>query len=123
MSLESRAARARRSLHTSVAGVVPVGMPFVVRRQRMSLLTSFAAVAAMVLAFVGVASAMPNFFDPDQVAEKTKQGVAKASDALTLGIEQIKEFNHRRRGFGLATIFITLLVVALFFKIRQMEGN
>jgi hypothetical protein len=62
-------------------------------------------------------------FDPDRIAEKTKQGVAKASDAMTLGIEQIKEFHHRRRGLGLATIFITLLIVALYFKIRQMEGN
>ena len=68
MSLESRAASARQSLQASVAGVVPIGMPVVVRRQRMSLLTSFVAAAAMVLAFVGVASAMPSFFDPDQVA-------------------------------------------------------
>ncbi|MEE8497148.1 MAG: hypothetical protein V3S62_01285 [Acidimicrobiia bacterium] len=68
MSLESRAASARRSLQASVAGVVPIGMPVVVRRQRMSLLTSFVAAAAMVLVFVGIASAMPSFFDPDQVA-------------------------------------------------------
>lgn len=62
-------------------------------------------------------------FDPDRVAEKTTQGVEKALDALSLGIEQIKEHHHRRRGLGLATIFITLLVVALYFKIRQMEGS
>jgi len=68
MSLESRAASARRSLQASVAGVVPIGMPVVLRRQRMSLLTSFVTAAAMVLVFVGVASAMPSFFDPDQVA-------------------------------------------------------
>jgi hypothetical protein len=35
--------------------------------------------------------------------------------------ESIKDFYFRRRGFGLATLFITLLAVALALKIRQME--
>jgi hypothetical protein len=33
------------------------------------------------------------------------------------------EARFRRQGFGLATIFITMLVVALHLKIRQMEGR
>jgi hypothetical protein len=35
--------------------------------------------------------------------------------------DTIQEFYFRRRGFGLATLFITLLAVALGMKIRQME--
>ena len=68
MSLDSRAARAARSLRGTVATVAPVGMPAVVRRQRVSMLTSFSASAVMVLAIAGIASAMPSFFEPDQVA-------------------------------------------------------
>ena len=60
-------------------------------------------------------------FDPDRVGEKTKEGVLKASEALELAASQVSEYRFRREGFGLATIFITLLVVALYFKIRQME--
>lgn len=60
-------------------------------------------------------------FDPARVGEKTKEGVGKASEAYQLAAGQIKEFGIRRRGFGMATVFITLLIVALYLKIRQME--
>jgi len=60
-------------------------------------------------------------FDPEKVGSKTDEGVAKAEEALTAAGAAIKEHGFRRRGFQLATLFITLLIVALFFKIRQME--
>jgi hypothetical protein len=62
-------------------------------------------------------------FDPEKVAPKTDEGVAKVEEALTLADDTIKDFYFRRRGFGLATLFITLLVVALGLKIRQMESG
>jgi hypothetical protein len=63
-------------------------------------------------------------FDPKKVGPKTDEGVQKVETALTMADETIKDFHFRRRGFGLATAFITLLVVALALKIRQMErGN
>ncbi|MBP2680643.1 MAG: hypothetical protein H6Q78_506, partial [Candidatus Krumholzibacteriota bacterium] len=62
-------------------------------------------------------------FDPARVGEKTKEGVAKASEAYQLAVGQIKEFGIRRRGFGMATAFITLLIVALYLKTRQIEGK
>jgi hypothetical protein len=62
-------------------------------------------------------------FDPEKVGSQTGEGVKKAEQALRLSAETIEDFYFRRRGFGLATLFITLLVVALFFKIRQMEGK
>jgi len=60
-------------------------------------------------------------FDPDRVGEKTDEGVQKAKAAIQLAEQEISDYNTRRHGFGIATIFITLLVVALFFKIRDME--
>ncbi len=62
-------------------------------------------------------------FDAGRVGEKTKEGVTKATEAYRLGIGQIREFGIRRLGFGLATALITLLIVALYLKIRQIEGK
>jgi len=62
-------------------------------------------------------------FDPDRVGEKTNLGVQKAKAAIQLAKQEISDYNIRRRGFGIATIFITLLVVALFFKIREIEKD
>jgi len=47
----------------------------------------------------------------------------KARQALELSASEVKEYRFRRQGFGLATILITILVVALYLKIRQMEGR
>jgi len=62
-------------------------------------------------------------FDPEKVGPKTDEGVEKVEAALTMADEAIKDFYFRRRGFGLATLFITLLAVALALKIRQMEHS
>ena len=60
-------------------------------------------------------------FNAEEVGAKTGEGVAKARDALKLANAEIEEFGIRRLGFGVATLFITILVVALFFKIRDIE--
>jgi predicted CXXCH cytochrome family protein len=60
-------------------------------------------------------------FDPEKVGEKTNEGINKAKIALDLSIKEIKDYNSRRRGFGIATLFITVLAIALFLKIREME--
>jgi hypothetical protein len=62
-------------------------------------------------------------FDPELLAPTIEDGEKKADSALVLAIEQVKEHQTRRRGFGMATIFITILLVALFLKIRQMEAG
>jgi hypothetical protein len=59
-------------------------------------------------------------FDPAQVGVLAREGTAKANAAFALALEEIEDHKTRRRGFGLATIFITLLIVALFIKIRKM---
>jgi hypothetical protein len=62
-------------------------------------------------------------FEPEKVGEMTTGGVVKAQSAIALAVEQVEEYDFRRRGFGLATIFITILIVALFLRIRQMEAK
>jgi predicted CXXCH cytochrome family protein len=61
-------------------------------------------------------------FDPDQVGEKTGEGVIKAREALDLAFERIRESGNRRRWFGLATVFIIVLILATYLKVRQIEG-
>jgi hypothetical protein len=60
-------------------------------------------------------------FDPEKVAPKADEGTAKATEAVAAAHAAVEEYYFRRRGFGLATIFITVLIVALAFKVRQME--
>ena len=60
-------------------------------------------------------------FDPQKVGLKTAEGVKKADEAMVLAEESIKDHFIRRRGLGFATLFITLLVVALILKIRQLD--
>ncbi|MEJ2052061.1 MAG: cytochrome c3 family protein [Calditrichota bacterium] len=60
-------------------------------------------------------------FDPAQVREKTSEGEKKSDEAITLANKEIKDYYIRRRGFGMATIFITILVIALFFKIKRLD--
>jgi hypothetical protein len=60
-------------------------------------------------------------FDPVKINERSNEGVVKTNEAIVLADKEIKDYYFRRRGFGIATIFITILVIALFFKIRSME--
>ena len=60
-------------------------------------------------------------FDPAEVGQKTEEGMAMIGEALRIAEQEISDYHTRRRGFGVATIMITILVVALFFKIREME--
>jgi hypothetical protein len=60
-------------------------------------------------------------FEPQRVEEETEKGVEKAVAAIELSQSQIEEHSTRRWGFGLATVFITILVVALFMKLRDIE--
>ncbi|HEU4929235.1 MAG TPA: cytochrome c3 family protein [Candidatus Krumholzibacteria bacterium] len=62
-------------------------------------------------------------FDPARVKPTTDEGARKATEALTVAAEQVRDFHTRRRGFGMATLFTTVLVIALFLRIRQMEAR
>ncbi len=62
-------------------------------------------------------------FDPARVAEKTDEGLTNARTALEMARSQVAAFGTRRIGFGLATVFITLLAIGLYLKIREIEGR
>lgn len=60
-------------------------------------------------------------FDPDKVGEKTSAAISKSREAKQLAGQEIVNYSFRRKGLGVATVFITLLAVALFLKIRDVE--
>ncbi len=62
-------------------------------------------------------------FDPEKTGEVTTAGLESARNAMSLANSEIEAFSFRRMGFGIATLFITVLTVALFFKIRDIESS
>jgi hypothetical protein len=62
-------------------------------------------------------------FDSTQVAEQTSDGMEKVKKANMIATEQIEKNETRRFGFGIATLFITILVIALFFKIKEIDKS
>jgi predicted CXXCH cytochrome family protein len=62
-------------------------------------------------------------FDPEKVSTRTGEGLAKAREAIEMADRQVKDYHVRRRGFGMATLFTTILALALFLRIRQMESR
>lgn len=60
-------------------------------------------------------------FDPAKVGEETSKGVDRAEAAIELSQSQIEEHSTRRWGLGLTTVFISILVIALFLKLRDIE--
>jgi hypothetical protein len=60
-------------------------------------------------------------FDAEKVGSKSSEGLQKIQSAIQLADQEIHEFDVRRSGFGIATFFITLLIIALYFKIREIE--
>jgi len=62
-------------------------------------------------------------FDPQKVSAHTGEGLVKAREAIEQANRQVKDYHVRRRGFGMATLFTTILALALFLRIRQMEAR
>lgn len=59
-------------------------------------------------------------FDSMKVKDKTDEGMAAVSEALTLANVEIEEYFTRRYGYGIATIIFLILAAALYFKIRGL---
>lgn len=66
---------------------------------------------------------MVHAFDLDSVLPKAEAGVEKAKEVQTTSAGLIDEYYFRRKGLVLATLFITLLAVALWIKIKKVEKN
>jgi predicted CXXCH cytochrome family protein len=62
-------------------------------------------------------------FDPEKVGEAVDDGKSKAREAIATSKAEIQDNKNRRLGFGLASLFITLLVVGLYLKIRDVDAR
>lgn len=60
-------------------------------------------------------------FNKDSVEPKAVVGIEKANLVRTNSAALIDEFYFRRIGLGIATLFITLLCIGLYLKIRNSE--
>lgn len=60
-------------------------------------------------------------FDPTKVREKTDEALKNAHMAIELGKKELDDYDFRRMGLGVATLIITLLAIALYIKIRDIE--
>jgi glutaredoxin len=60
-------------------------------------------------------------FDLEKFKTVVDKGLAIASNAQEEGDQAIHEYYVRRVGLGIATLFMTLLAVSLFFVIRRIE--
>jgi Cytochrome c3 len=60
-------------------------------------------------------------FNPKQVKEKTDQSIEYSEKASSLGTIEIENYSTRRLGLGIATLFITILVISLIFKIKEID--
>jgi len=62
-------------------------------------------------------------FSADSVVLQASIGITKA-DTVRVGSESLMDkYRFRQTGLAIATFIITLLAIALYFKIRQVEGR
>jgi hypothetical protein len=61
-------------------------------------------------------------FETALVRNETNEGIAKAEEAIAIAGIQIKEHANRRWGFAIAAFFATILLVALYLKLRDIES-
>ena len=60
-------------------------------------------------------------FDPQQIKETADESINNSRAAIQLGELEIENYSTRRMGLGIATIFITILVISLIFKIKEID--
>ena len=66
---------------------------------------------------------MLHSYSIDSVAPQAEAGIQKADTVKTNSAALIDEYYFRRKGLGLATLFITIMAVALYLLIRRIEKN
>ena len=60
-------------------------------------------------------------FDPEGVQSVTADGLVLAVQVQDRGTDAMSQFRFRRTGLLVATLLITILVVALYAKIREID--
>jgi hypothetical protein len=61
--------------------------------------------------------------DPVEVGKLTDPGMKFSATAYEAGVAALRESNMRRKGLGLALIFIVIAIAGLYLKIREMESK
>jgi predicted CXXCH cytochrome family protein len=61
-------------------------------------------------------------YNLDSVKKKSDAGLSKADTVKINSAALIEEYYFRRKGLGLATLFITLLAIGLYLKIKRSES-
>jgi hypothetical protein len=69
------------------------------------------------------ARTMVHSFDPKRVKEKVEVGIKAADVALSIGRKAIKNYYFRRKWWGISTLVISFLALAIFLKIREMDKS
>ena len=59
----------------------------------------------------------------EKYKESIKKGFEITSKAKQTGEDAIDEYYFRRKGLGVVTIIVTILVILLYLKIRKLERN
>ena len=62
-------------------------------------------------------------FNGVEVQKLTGQGVTIADKSFTAGVDALKERDYRRKGLGLALVFILITMAGIYMKIRHMESG
>jgi predicted CXXCH cytochrome family protein len=62
-------------------------------------------------------------FDPAEVKKLTDEGSKISRQAYEAGVAALKERDYRRKGLGVALVFIVLAIGGLYLKIRQIESR
>jgi predicted CXXCH cytochrome family protein len=62
-------------------------------------------------------------FSPADLEKVVTQGLEVAKNAHEAGVAAMKNFHFRRKGLAASLIVISLALIALYFKLRQMEGR
>ncbi|RMD95311.1 MAG: hypothetical protein D6814_13375, partial [Calditrichaeota bacterium] len=51
----------------------------------------------------------------------TREGIKAANDALDQGLKALRELQFRRKGLAISTVFILILAIGLYLKIREVD--
>ena len=60
-------------------------------------------------------------FTLDRIKPELDKGIQLAAATYRQGLDLLGEYNFRRTGLGISTIFITLLAVLIWLTIRRLE--
>ncbi len=60
-------------------------------------------------------------FDPEAVSQVASPGITSAQNIKRQGEKKIEEYYFRRKGLGIATLLITILVIAIYLRIKSIE--